>query len=106
MTLAAAGAALAHSQQEVTYPEDGALLSAPPEVVSMRFAAPMRMTVIRLTSETGDAYDLEHPGGLQPATHFEAIPPELPAGRYTVDWRGLSPDGHLMKGRFSFEVAE
>ena len=35
---------------------------------------------------------------------LEATPPALPAGSYTVEWRGLSEDGHAMSGRFSFEV--
>ena len=102
----ATGVAAAHSQQEVTFPEDGAVLAAPPDVVSMRFDAPMRITVISLTSETGGTFDLGRSDGMRPVTDFRATTPVLPDGRYTVDWRGLSPDGHPMKCRFSFEVAQ
>ena len=102
----ASGAAAAHSKQEVTFPEDGAVLAASPDVVSMSFDAPMRITVISLTSETGDTFDLGRSDGMQPVTDFQATAPLLPDGRYTVDWRGLSPDGHPMKCRFSFEVAQ
>ena len=100
-----AGAAFAHSKQEVTVPHDGAVLAAPPEVVSIAFDAPMRITVIHLTSEAGDTFELERSDDMRPVTDFRAIPPVLPNGRYTVEWRGLSADGHAMKGRFSFEVA-
>ena len=96
----------AHSKQEVTFPEDGAVLPAPPDVVSMRFDTPMRITVIRMTSETGNTFDLERSDGMQPTTDFRATPPVLSNGRYTVEWRGLSPDGHPMKCRFSFDVAQ
>ena len=102
----ATGVAVAHSKQEVTFPEDGAVLAASPDVVSMKFDAPMRITVISLTSETGGTFDLGRSDGMQPVTDFRATTPRLPDGRYTVDWRGLSPDGHPMKCRFSFEVAQ
>ena len=99
------GAAFAHSKQEVTVPHDGAVLAGPPDVVSVAFDAPMRITVIHLTSEAGDTFGLERSDDMRPVTEFRAIPPLLPNGRYTVEWRGLSADGHAMKGRFSFEVA-
>ena len=105
MMVVVTGAAFAHSKQEVTVPHDGAVLAAPPDVVSIAFDAPMRITVIRLTSEAGDAFELGRSDDMQPVTDFHAIPPALPNGRYTVEWRGLSADGHAMKGRFSFEVA-
>ena len=102
----ATGTAFAHSKQELTYPEDGAVLPAPPDIVSMTFDAPMRITLIRLTGEAGGTFDLERSDGIRPVTDFRATPPVLPNGRYTVDWRGLSQDGHPMKCRFSFEVAQ
>ena len=105
MMVVVTGAAFAHSEQEVTVPHDGAVLAAPPDVVSIAFDAPMRITVIRLTSEAGDTFELGRSDDMQPVTDFRALPPALPNGRYTVEWRGLSADGHAMKGRFSFEVA-
>lgn len=107
LTMLATGVAFAHSKQETTFPEDGTVLLAPPDVVSMKFDAPMRITVIHLTSETtGAAFELERTDGMQPVTDFRATPPALPNGQYAVEWRGLSPDGHPMKCRFSFEVAQ
>ena len=99
------GAAFAHSKQDVTFPADGAVLPASPDVVSISFGTPMRVTVIRLASEAGDTFERERSDDMQPVTDFRATPPLLPKGRYTVEWRGLSADGHAMKGRFSFEVA-
>ena len=106
MMVVVTGTAFAHSKQEVTVPHDGAVLASPPDVVSIAFDAPMRITVIRLTSEAGDTIALERSDDMQPVTDFRATPPALPNGRYTVEWRGLSADGHAMKGRFSFEVAQ
>lgn len=107
LTLLATGAAFAHSKQEVTFPADGAVLVAPPDVVSMQFDTPMRVTVIELTSETtGGSFELARSDGMRPVTDFRATPPVLPNDRYTVEWRGLSTDGHAMRCRFSFEVAQ
>ena len=106
LSVAMVTSAFAHSKREATIPSDGEVLSAPPEVISVTFAKPMRITVIRLISETGDTFDLESSDTLRPITEFRATPPRLPDGRYTVEWRGLSSDGHPMKSRFAFEVAE
>ncbi|MDE0459725.1 MAG: copper resistance protein CopC [Chromatiales bacterium] len=107
LAVLASGTAFAHSKQEVTFPADGAVLSASPDVVSMRFDMPMRVTLIRLTSETtGGTFELARSDGMRPVTDFRATPPVLPHDRYTVEWRGLSTDGHAMQCRFSFEVAK
>ncbi len=107
LVLLAAGSvsALAHSKQEATFPEDGAVLALSPDVVSIAFDTPMRITSIQLTGEAGDVFDLERSDAMEPVTELRTTPPPLPQGRYTVEWRGLSSDGHPMKGRFSFEVA-
>ena len=81
------------------------MLAAGPDVVSMSFDEPMRITMIGLTSEAGDTFELERSDAMEPVTEFRATPPPLPKGLYTVEWRGLSSDGHPMQGRFSFEVA-
>ena len=49
-----AGEIRAHSKEETTFPEDGAVLAAAPDVVSMTFDEPMRITMIRLTGEAGE----------------------------------------------------
>ena len=105
IVMSVAGKIYAHSKEETTFPEDGAVLAAAPDVVSMSFDAPMRITMIQLASEAGDTFALERSDAMEPVTEFRATPPPLPEGRYTVEWRGLSSDGHPMKGSFSFEIA-
>ena len=101
----AAAAALAHSKQEETHPADGAVLGQAPDVISVSFDEPISITSIRLENEEGDSFELERTDAMAPVTEFRATPPALPEGRYSVEWRGLSSDGHPMKGRFSFEIA-
>ena len=102
--LSLAGPAAAHSRPETTAPADGEVVAAAPEVIAISFDKPMRITIIELTGANGEAFALERTDEMAPVTRFEAAPPDLPAGRYTVDWRGLSEDGHAMSGRFTFEV--
>ena len=103
----ATGAAFAHSKQEATFPEDGTVLRAPPDAVYMTFDAPMRIALIQLTSDSsGGTFELDRSGGMRPVTDFRATPPVLPNGRYTVEWRGVSHDGHPAQCRFSFEIAQ
>ena len=102
--LSLAGGAAAHSRPETTVPADGEAVAAAPEVISISFDKPMRVTTIELTGADGEAFALERTDEMAPVTRFEATPPPLPAGHYTVTWRGLSEDGHAMSGRFSFEV--
>lgn len=102
--LAAASPAAAHSQPETTAPADGEVVAAAPAAITISFDKPMRVTTIELTGADGEAFALGRTDEMAPVTRFEATPPPLPAGHYTVTWRGLSEDGHAMSGRFSFEV--
>lgn len=109
LTLALANsstAALAHSNKESTTPADGAVLEATPEVIAMTFDQPMRLTLIRLTNGDGAEIDVTRSDGMAPITEFEATPAEMGPGAYTLEWRGLSSDGHPMNGSFSFQISD
>ncbi|KQI69181.1 copper resistance protein [Loktanella sp. 3ANDIMAR09] len=96
---------LAHSKAEDTTPAHETTVETV-EVIELRFDDPMRITMISLTGPDGNV-DITRETGLDPVTEFRAIPPEtMPEGAYTVDWRGLSKDGHPMQGGFGFMVAD
>lgn len=97
---------MAHSKEEMTVPEDGATLSTSPTLISIVFDTPMRVTLLKLSDDQGERYDIERHTGLEAVTDFSVIPEELPAGRYFVEWRGLSADGHTMSGQFSFSIVD
>lgn len=104
-TLAIAPAALAHSKAETTTPANESTVEKI-EVIELRFDDPMRVTAITLTGPDGDV-EIMRETGLDPVTEFRAMPSAImPAGVYSVDWRGLSADGHPMQGTFSFTVAD
>ncbi len=99
-----AGDAWAHSKKKATLPADGAVLDAAPEAIGMSFDKPMRITLIRLINADGGQHDLQGRDSMAPTTRFRATPGALAPGRYRVEWRGLSNDGHPLEGSFSFEI--
>lgn len=97
--------ALAHSKAEETLPVNDTTVTAL-EIIEIHFDDPMRVTAISLTGPSG-AVDVARQTGMDAVTEFRARPSgDLPAGPYTVEWRGLSSDGHPMQGRFGFTLAE
>mgnify|MGYP006303571723 CR=1 FL=1 len=95
--------ALAHGSKTATTPEDGAALASAPAAIEMAFDSPIRITLVKLTNATGARYDVSYTRG-RPVTEFTATPADLPPGDYTVEWRGLSDDGHPTSGSFAFTV--
>lgn len=95
----------AHSGVEDTTPAPDAIVETV-DAIEMRFDDPMRVTALTLTGP-GGAVEIERETDMDAVTEFRALPPaDLPAGAYTVDWRGLSQDGHPMQGTFRFTVAD
>ncbi|MDB3892074.1 copper resistance protein CopC [Alphaproteobacteria bacterium] len=102
------GIAIAHSPLSSTNPVDGAVLSAAPNGISLVFAKPA--TVIKLSVENdaagSDLIDLSKALDRVQGVEHSAPIPQLPAGQFTVKWRAMSGDGHLIKGDFSFVVTD
>lgn len=100
------GQAAAHSKKEMTQPANGAVLEVSPEAIEMKFNMPLRVTLITLTDQDSVTHEVIRTDNMQPILEFIAAVPILPAGLYSVAWRGLADDGHPMQGEFSFEVSE
>ena len=96
--------AAAHSDKKSTTPADGTTLTDTPDMIHMVFDDPMRVTMVKLLNADGAEMPLERGTDLDPSLEFHAEPEPLSPGAYTVEWRGLSSDGHAMSGSFSFEI--
>lgn len=95
--------AFAHSATDKSLPENGATLNTAPEAISMTFVKPVRIT------KAGMIYNDKHVTKFKiPSKSFVNNVKFTPSfngnGVYVVEWRGLSKDGHVAKGRFSFKV--
>ena len=96
----------AHSLLLASVPAADAVVSAPP-AVTLRFnnRIEKKLSQIRLVGGRGDAQMLP----LRPAgavDTLEAPLPSLGAGRYRIEWRVLSTDGHVVRGAFAFSVSQ
>ncbi len=104
--LAVAPAAHAHSLLLSSVPPADAVVNGATTAVTLRFnnRIEKKLSQIRLVSPRGEAQPLTvRSDGAVDA--LEAPLPALAAGRYRVDWRVLSTDGHVVSGTFAFSVS-
>ena len=96
--------AFAHSKVNFTSPEDGAVLKQVPASLQMQFGNKISLTKIRIYIEDQNPIDLglDHSKGFEDRFSFP-LSTEMD-GKYRVEWRGLSIDGHVMQGEFTFTV--
>ena len=103
--LALAAAAHAHSLLLSSVPPAGSTVNGAP-AVTLHFnnRIEKKLSRIRLVPPRGEAQALTvRADGAVDA--LEAPLPPLAAGRYRVDWRVLSTDGHVVSGTFDFSVS-
>lgn len=115
VTLAAVGATYTsldpgalHFALSKSMPEAGSSLPSPDEVRLWFTEEPQENSVsIRLINAAGDAVETgDLTQGEEDATTFSvAIEKGLAPGAYTVAWRGMGDDGHVVRDDFSFTVA-
>jgi methionine-rich copper-binding protein CopC len=102
--LVAPAVVLAHAQPEGSYPEHGAVLDQRPARIAVWWDHPMRLTLFELRGPAGVVALSARPGAA-PVSRFEAVPTApMPPGRYTLRWRGIAPDGHVMADDFDFTL--
>lgn len=106
---APAGAALAHARLVKADPAVGSTIHASPARLWLKFNEPIRPNAsgVKLTGPSGQGLVLmpltRDPH--DPVAVTAPAPPALGPGRYQVQWRALSPDGHHTQGGFSFTIA-
>jgi methionine-rich copper-binding protein CopC len=94
--------AFAHTKLSTSVPVDGATIAPPVDIV-LEFSEPVHVTAVTLTAGETEHATGDIPDG--PATEF-AIPLDgtLAPGEYSVAWRAVSADTHIVSGEFSFVV--
>jgi len=103
-----AAAAAFHFELEKSEPAANVTVASPTAVRLFFSEPPQKGSVgIRLISpagepvETGDATSDEHDASI----YSIAVGRMLPAGSYTVSWRGIGDDGHVVRGDYGFTVS-
>ena len=101
--LLVAAAAAAHTALQSSAPADGAALAESPQQIALTFSEPVRLTAVVVRAADGIEHAIEPLPGDR-AEQFALPAPELVPGRYTVDWRALSADTHVVSGAIEFTV--
>ena len=103
LTGAAAQLTLAHTELSESIPADRAMLETAPEDLTLRFSEPVRLTALTVQK---DAMAKRNLGPLpsDASQQFAVAVPALENGHYTVTWRALSEDTHVISGEFMFMV--
>jgi methionine-rich copper-binding protein CopC len=107
LVLATAGQTDAHSLLLESVPAAGAALTAPPPTLTLRFNNRIEKALsrIRLVSGAGVVQPLAVGVEGGAADRLTAAVPPLGPGRWRVEWQVLSTDGHVVSGRFEFQLA-
>jgi methionine-rich copper-binding protein CopC len=107
LVLATAGLGGAHSLLLESVPAAGATLTVAPRELMLRFNNRIEKSLSRIRLVGGDGVDrplaVAADGGT--ADRLTAAVPALAPGRWRVEWQVLSTDGHVVYGRFEFQLA-
>ena len=97
----------AHSLLLESTPAAGATVTVAPPTLSLRFNNRVEklLSRLRLSTAHGELVRLATPASDGTADRLSVPLPALAPGAYRVEWQVLSADGHVVRGRFTFQVA-
>ena len=94
----------AHTHLKMSMPADNAVLETPPAEIMLHFSEPTRVTALAIQKD-GD--NEQQAISVLPKEKSAALTVPLVAlspGRYTVNWRAVGGDNHVMSGVLHFTV--
>ena len=97
--------AQAHAHLDKALPANGSVVTVAPEAISLSFDEVATLTALSI-QKTGDrVLQKLAPLPKTPSEHFTVVLPKLAPGAYTVKYRVLSDDNHVMGGTTKFTIA-
>ncbi|MBS0397684.1 MAG: copper resistance protein CopC [Proteobacteria bacterium] len=99
-----AGVARAHTHIRMSSPADNAVLTAPPAELVLHFSEVTRLTSLSIRKD--DEKDASNLGPLpkSAAQVLDILLAPVSPGKYTVSWRAVGDDSHVMSGTLHFSV--
>jgi len=97
-------AAHAHAHLASSTPAEGSTVSAAPPSIELKFSEAVRLTAVSV--QKGD--EKKQPLAALPEKASDKISLALPAlapGKYSVNYRGVSADNHVVSGAIHFTVS-
>ena len=102
------GSAYAHAHLTAVAPADGMVVTSSPSTLSLTFTESLAGKLSGATLKGPDGKPVATGptslGAADNRTMNIAMPAELGAGAYTVDWHAFSDDGHTTRGTYHFTV--
>jgi methionine-rich copper-binding protein CopC len=96
--------AQAHTHLKESAPAEGSTVKAAPESITLTFSEAARLTALSIQKDGGDEQKITSLPA-QSAAKISVPAPKLAPGKYTVNWRVVSEDNHIMSGKLHFTVA-
>jgi copper resistance protein C len=93
----------AHAHLTAAVPSEGSAGQAPEHIV-LSFSEAARITAITLQREGEEPRKLAPPAEV--AARIAVPLPKLAPGKYTLSWRVVGDDGHIVPGTLHFTVLE
>jgi copper resistance protein C len=104
LTLMLPSSLVAHVQLDRSEPEHESTVDGSPARIAVWFDQDLRLVSFEVSGPDGPVALRQRPDRTL-VSHFETAPSStLAPGEYTVRWRGLAEDGHVMFDEFHFAV--
>lgn len=97
-----AAPAYAHDELKSSNPADGATVATPPAQVVLTFEEPPVALGAQVVVTGPDGSVSSGTPRLEGDDVIADVQPQAPAGRYTIEWRVTSDDGHPVSGTLAF----
>jgi methionine-rich copper-binding protein CopC len=98
--------AFAHTHLKTSMPADNAVLTAPPSQIMLHFSEPTRLTAVTIQKEGESQQRTLGPLPKEPSADLGVPVASLTPGKYTVNWRAVGDDNHVMSGALHFTVGK
>jgi methionine-rich copper-binding protein CopC len=98
------GSASAHAHLQRATPAEGSTLTASPPALELTFSEAARLTALWIQKDQEPKQPIKDLPTTSGKTLRLALSPLTP-GAYTVTWRVLSADGHVMPGALHFKIS-
>ncbi len=97
--------AAAHTPLTASVPAANATVSAPVKEIVLEFGGDVRLTAVVLTDAQGGNKKVAAVPAAIAKKFTLAVEEDLRPGAYTVNWRAVGGDTHVVSGDFRFTVA-
>ena len=94
----------AHTHAAGTMPAEGSTVQAPNHLMFM-FSEASRLTALTVQRD-GEAAQKVEPLPTAASTHVRVPVAPLSNGKYTVTWRAMGKDAHLVSGNLHFTISD